>query len=38
MEGVEGVDGLRGTSMDIEQVLSLAPALASALGIHLLPD
>jgi uncharacterized protein YjbI with pentapeptide repeats len=33
MDDVEGVEGLRGTSMEIEQMLTLAPAFAAALGI-----
>jgi|tagenome__1003787_1003787.scaffolds.fasta_scaffold20987858_4 uncharacterized protein YjbI with pentapeptide repeats len=38
MEEIEGVEGLRGASMDAEQVLALAPALAAALGIGILLD
>ena len=38
MSGIEGIDGLRGAAIDLEQVLDLAPALATALGIAVLPD
>jgi len=38
MDEVEGVEGLRGAEMDVEQVVALAPAMAAALGIRLLPD
>ena len=38
MSGIEGIDGLRGAAIDLEQVLDLAPALAAALGIAVLPD
>jgi hypothetical protein len=37
MDDVEGVDGLRGTSMEVEQMLTLAPAFAAALGITQIP-
>ena len=37
MDDVEGVDGLRGTSMEVEQILTLAPAFAAALGIAQIP-
>ena len=37
MDDVEGVDGLRGTSMEVEQMLTLAPAFAAALGITKIP-
>jgi uncharacterized protein YjbI with pentapeptide repeats len=33
LDQVEGVEGLRGTSMDVEQMLTLAPVFAAALGI-----
>lgn len=36
LEGIEGVGSLRGTSMALEAVLALAPALADELGIALL--
>ena len=38
MDEVEGVEGLRGAEMDVDQVVALAPAMAAALGIRLLPD
>jgi uncharacterized protein YjbI with pentapeptide repeats len=38
MEDIEGIEGLRGTSMDLEQMLTLAPALARALGVGLIVD
>jgi uncharacterized protein YjbI with pentapeptide repeats len=38
MDEVEGVEGLRGAEMDVEQVVALAPAMATALGIRLLPN
>jgi hypothetical protein len=34
--GIEGVEGLRGAAMELEQLLELAPTLAHALGIGLL--
>ena len=37
MEAVEGVAGLRGTSMDVEQMLALASTFAAALGIAQIP-
>jgi uncharacterized protein YjbI with pentapeptide repeats len=36
LDGVEGVEGLRGAAMEMEQLLELAPTLAHALGIGLL--
>lgn len=36
LEGIEGVGSLRGTSMALDAVLTLAPALADELGISLL--
>ena len=38
MDDIEGVEGLRGTSMELEQMLTLAPALARALGVSLLDE
>jgi uncharacterized protein YjbI with pentapeptide repeats len=38
MDGIEGIEGLRGTSMELEQLLTLAPAMAQALGVSLIPD
>lgn len=37
MDDVEGVAGLRGTAMEVEQMLTLAPAFAAALGIAQIP-
>ena len=36
LDGVEGVEGLRGAAVEMEQLVELAPALAQALGIGLL--
>jgi uncharacterized protein YjbI with pentapeptide repeats len=33
MEGIDGVEGLRGTAMELDQLVTLAPALARALGV-----
>jgi uncharacterized protein YjbI with pentapeptide repeats len=38
MDDIEGIEGLRGTSMELEQMVSLAPALARALGVGLIAD
>jgi len=38
MDDIEGVEGLRGTSMQLEELLTLTPAFARALGVGLLPD
>jgi len=38
MDGIEGIEGLRGTSMELEQMLVLAPALAHALGVSLIGE
>lgn len=38
LDDIEGIEGLRGTSMELEQMLTLAPALARALGVGLLED
>jgi len=38
MDDVEGVEGLRGTSMELEQMLTLAPAMARALGVALIAE
>jgi hypothetical protein len=38
MDDVEGVENLRGTSMELEQMLTLAPALARALGVGLIAE
>ena len=38
MDDVEGVEGLRGTSMELEQMLTLAPAMAHALGVGLIAE
>lgn len=38
MDDIEGIEGLRGTSMELEQMLTLAPAMARALGVRLLAD
>jgi uncharacterized protein YjbI with pentapeptide repeats len=38
MDDVEGVEGLRGTAMELEQMLTLAPALARALGVSLIDE
>ncbi|MDX6521371.1 MAG: hypothetical protein QOG02_1156 [Gaiellales bacterium] len=38
MEDLEGIEGLRGTSMELEGMLALAPAFARTLGIGLLQD
>lgn len=37
MDEIEGIDGLRGAAMELEQVMALAPAMAAALGIRVLP-
>jgi uncharacterized protein YjbI with pentapeptide repeats len=36
MDDIEGIEGLRGTAMELEQMLALAPAMARALGVRLL--
>jgi uncharacterized protein YjbI with pentapeptide repeats len=36
MDDIDGVEGLRGTSMELEQMLTLAPSLARALGVSLI--
>lgn len=36
LDGIEGVEGLRGAAMELEQLFELAPTLAHALGIGLL--
>jgi hypothetical protein len=36
LDGIEGVEGLRGAAMELEQLVELAPTLAQALGIGLL--
>jgi uncharacterized protein YjbI with pentapeptide repeats len=38
MDDIDGVEGLRGTSMELEQMLTLAPALARALGVSLVDE
>jgi len=38
MDDVEGIEGLRGTAMELEQMLTLAPALARALGVSLVGE
>ena len=38
LDDIEGIEGLRGTSMELEQMLTLAPALARALGVSLLGE
>ena len=38
MEAIEGIEGLRGTSMELEGMLALAPDFARALGIALVPQ
>ena len=38
MDDIEGVEGLRGTSMQLDELLTLTPAFARALGVGLLPD
>jgi uncharacterized protein YjbI with pentapeptide repeats len=38
MDDVEGIEGLRGTAMELEQMLTLAPALARALGVSLIDE
>jgi uncharacterized protein YjbI with pentapeptide repeats len=38
MEAIEGIEGLRGTSMELEGMLALAPAFARALGIRLVRE
>ncbi len=38
MDDVEGVEGLRGTSMELEPMLTLAPAMARALGVGLITE
>jgi uncharacterized protein YjbI with pentapeptide repeats len=37
MDEIEGVGGLRGAAVDLEQMMALAPAMAAALGIRVLP-
>jgi len=38
VEDIEGVEGLRGTSMELEGMLALAPGFARALGIQLVHE
>lgn len=38
MDDIEGIEGLRGTAMELEQMLTLAPALARALGVSLIGE
>ena len=38
LDDIEGVDGLRGASLEIDQVIDLAPALARAMGIGVLSE
>jgi uncharacterized protein YjbI with pentapeptide repeats len=38
MEDIAGVEGLRGTSMELEEILALAPGFARALGIQLVQE
>jgi hypothetical protein len=38
MDDIEGVEGLRGTAMELEQMLTLAPAFARALGVSLIGE
>jgi uncharacterized protein YjbI with pentapeptide repeats len=38
MDDIEGIQGLRGTSLELEQLVTLAPALARALGLGLIAD
>jgi uncharacterized protein YjbI with pentapeptide repeats len=37
LDDIEGVEGLRGTSMELGELVSLAPLLARALGVGVLP-
>jgi uncharacterized protein YjbI with pentapeptide repeats len=36
LDGIEGVEGLRGAAIELDELVDLAPALARALGIELL--
>jgi uncharacterized protein YjbI with pentapeptide repeats len=38
LDGIEGVEGLRGAALELEELVGLAPALARALGIGLLGE
>lgn len=37
LDDIEGVEGLRGASLEVDQLIDLAPALARAMGIRVLP-
>jgi uncharacterized protein YjbI with pentapeptide repeats len=37
LDDIEGVEGLRGVSLELDELVGLAPAMAQALGIGLLP-
>jgi len=38
LDGIEGVEGLRGASLELGQIIDLAPALARAMGIGVLAE
>jgi uncharacterized protein YjbI with pentapeptide repeats len=38
LEGLQGAGSLRGATIGVDQLLTLAPAIAAALGFHVRPD
>jgi uncharacterized protein YjbI with pentapeptide repeats len=38
LDDIEGVEGLRGASLELDQLIDLAPALARSMGIGVLPE